>query len=265
MTEKRLRELLQTKVIANSLFYFEKINSTNDFLKGAARELPHGSTAVTMNQFAGNGRRGHEWLSTKDQMAAVSVLLKNQGDRDMPALSLICALSVIKALKSLCGNLDFKIKWPNDILLYGKKLCGILCESKIAGDGCITVCGIGVNISQPPEFFKNAGIPYGASLKMLTGGRFEPECVIAGILNHLEKVYFTLLNGGDADIKNFFDEYSSLCVTLGNEVYTETSSGKIRGTAKSINADGTLNIESEGKTITLSAGDVSIRGIMGYV
>jgi BirA family biotin operon repressor/biotin-[acetyl-CoA-carboxylase] ligase len=190
LTEQKISELLRTEYIGRSLFCFEKLNSTNDFLKDAADGLPDGCAAVTMEQLAGKGRRGHAWVSPKGQMAAFSVLIKNQKAERFPVVSLISALAVQKTLKNLF-DADFSIKWPNDIILFGKKICGILCESKITGSGCNTVSGIGVNLTQNPDFFKSAGVPHGASIKMLTGKIPEPEKVIAEVLNTFEEIYIS--------------------------------------------------------------------------
>ncbi|HEX2938449.1 MAG TPA: hypothetical protein VHO66_05960, partial [Ruminiclostridium sp.] len=97
MTEQKISELLRTEYIGRSLFCFEKLNSTNDFLKDAADGLPDGCAAVTMEQLAGKGRRGHAWVSPKGQMAAFSVLIKNQKAERSPAVSLISALAVQKS------------------------------------------------------------------------------------------------------------------------------------------------------------------------
>lgn len=258
MTEQKIQKLLTTKYTGQSLFCFEKLNSTNDFLKDAAEDIPNGSAAVTLDQLAGKGRRGHGWAAAKGQMAAISVLFKDKVMGGIP-LSLISALAVTRTLNGLCESEEFKIKWPNDILLYGKKVCGILCESKIAGGGCTTVCGIGINLNQKPEFFRNAGIPHGASVKMLTGIDLEPERVVAGILNALEDIR------ENTAPKDFFDEYTASCVTIDRQVKAITPEGEICGKAVGVNEDGTLNIVSGGKTVKVSSSDVSVRGIMGYI
>lgn len=264
LSEQKIKTLLKTKYIGQSLFCFEKINSTNDFLKSIADEVPDGSVAATTNQIAGRGRRNHKWVAPKGQMAAISILLKRQSSPSMPPITLISALAVIKALKGLC-KAEFMIKWPNDIILYGKKICGILCEAKIVDGIPTTVCGIGVNLMQEPIFFKNAGIPHGASLRMLTGKIFAPEDVVSAILNSFENVYELLLTGNSDTVKSFFDEYMAACVTIGHEIKAETPTGEIGGIALGINMDGTLSVKSGGEIMNLAANEVSVRGIMGYV
>ncbi|HEX2938681.1 MAG TPA: biotin--[acetyl-CoA-carboxylase] ligase [Ruminiclostridium sp.] len=156
------------------------------------------------------------------------------------------------------------MKWPNDIILFGKKICGILCESKITGSGCTTVSGIGVNLTQNPDFFKSAGVPHGASIKMLTGKIPEPEKVIAEVLNTFEEIYISATKS-EENRKRFFEEYSASCITIGREIKAQSADGEIRGRAVSVNEDGTLNVEVNGEIVRLIASEVSVRGIMGYV
>lgn len=262
--EQKISGLLETKYIGRSLFFFERLSSTNDFLKNAADELPDGCAAVTTEQLAGKGRRGNKWLSPKGEMAAISVLLKGHISAAAPPVTLMFGLAAAQALSGLLGY-DFLIKWPNDIVYDGKKVCGILCESRLTASGCSTVCGIGVNLTQSTDFFADAGIPHGASLKMLTGKTLLPEQVTAAILNRFEKIY-TAASPGDAKaVEAFFADYSALCVTLGKEVKAVGANGEISGIAQSVNRDGSLEVLCSGKTVTLMASEVSVRGIMGYV
>ena len=265
MTEKqKISDLLETEYLGRNLFYFERLGSTNDFLKNTAKELPDGCVAVTTEQFAGKGRRGNKWLSQKGQMVAISVLLKGHLSAAAPPVTLLCGLATAEALSTLCGG-EFLIKWPNDIVCDGKKICGILCEAKLSDSGCSTVCGIGVNLTQSPDFFINSGILHGASLKMLTGKTFEPEQVVAAILNRFEKIYTAVLLGTNVASETFFAAYTKICVTLGKEIKAVTADSEICGVAQAVSSDGSLKVQCLDKTVTLTAADVSVRGIMGYV
>jgi BirA family biotin operon repressor/biotin-[acetyl-CoA-carboxylase] ligase len=262
--KEKLRSLLKTEYIGKSLYCFETIGSTNDFLKGSAEALDDGSLVCADEQISGKGRRGHVWITPKSQTAAFSFLLKGRLCVDAPPITLMCGLATAKALRGLCG-LDFLIKWPNDVVCDGKKICGILCESKLSDTRCITVCGIGINLTQNEEYFVKAGIPNGASLKMLTGKAYEPEEVISATVNEFEKIYMPLANKKEGAKAAFFEEYCSLCVTLGKEIRAIGVNSEVCGIAESINDDGSLNVKTGGKTVRLMAGDVSVRGIMGYV
>lgn len=260
--EQDIAGRLKTQYMARSLFCFEKIGSTNDFLKGAAGDLPDGCAAVTLDQTAGRGRRGNAWTAPRGEAAAVSVLIKSPLDAVAPPVTLVLGLAAAKALGGLCGA-EFLIKWPNDIVCGGKKVCGILCESKLAPEGGFTVCGIGINLSQSPEFFTSAGIPQGASLSMCTKTGLGPAEVVAAVINAFEKTLEEFRDGKNTAA--FIEEYSKNCVTLGREVRALTSEGELRGTAEAINPDGTLKVECASGAVTLAAGDVSVRGVMDYI
>lgn len=264
MTQKEsIERLLETEFIGRNLLWFDNLPSTNDYLKNEAEKLPDGTAVVAEEQSAGRGRRGNVWLSPKGQLA-VSILLKGKLPLSAPPVTLICGLAAAKALRGLFGE-EFLIKWPNDIVCKEKKVCGILCEAKLSEEGSHTVCGIGVNLTQPPEYFARAGIPYGASISMITGKEPRLSQVAAAILNSFEKEYNAVLKSPGKEYAEFFRQYCENCVTLGREIRAITPGGEIRGIAKSVNADGSLNVQCEGRTLTLFASEVSVKGIMGYI
>lgn len=249
--------------MGRNLCCFETVDSTNNYLKKNAALLPDGTVAVTDEQTAGKGRRGNNWTTNKGQALAMSFLIKNVSIEEMPPVTLICGLAAAKTFNALCGG-GFLIKWPNDIVCEGKKVCGILCESKISKEYCATVCGIGVNISQNKEFFDKIGLPNAASLKMLKGD-FDRETVAAEILNRFEEIYLSLKRGGKDKTAEFYREYTKICITLGRKVRAVSETGELVGTAESLGSDGTLIVRCGDKTVAVSAGEVSIRGIMGYM
>lgn len=264
MTQKeKIGKLLETEVIGKNLLWFDSLPSTNDFLKSAAEELPNGSVAVAAEQTAGRGRRGNVWFSPKGQLA-ISILLKDRLSLSMPPVTLICGLAVAKALQRLYGD-GFFIKWPNDIVCKNKKVCGILCEAKLSKEGTYTVCGVGVNLTQDPEYFAAAGVPYGASIGMLTGKAPQIPQVAAAILNSFEQIYSAVLQPSEKANSAFFEEYCKNCITLGKEIKAVTPGGEIRGVAKAVNGDGSLRVLCGEKTLTLFASEVSVRGVMGYI
>lgn len=264
-TQAALEADLRTTFVGKSLYCFDRIGSTNDFLLESAGSLPHGTVAFTTDQVAGKGRRGNAWAAPKGQTAAFSVLLKDTvSAAGTPPVALICGLAVARALGSLFGC-DFRIKWPNDIVCAGKKVCGILCEARRTRQGGATVCGIGVNLLQDGAFFTQAGIPHGTSIRQITGQTPEAALVAAAILNAFEPLYTDLLSGAPEAVERFFADYSAHCVTLGREIRALTPQGELRGKAISVNRDGALLVQTQNGTKTLYAGDVSVRGVMGYV
>lgn len=261
--EEKTKSYLKTELIGHSIKWFDKIASTNDYLKEEALNLCDGFTAATTEQFAGKGRRGHTWVSSRGQIAAFSFLLKNTFFTNLPPITLMCGLAVVKALDDITGK-KFLIKWPNDVVFEGRKICGILCESKLLGKQCFTVCGIGVNLAQTEEFFKESNIPHAVSLKMICGEAPSPEEVVAKILNEFEKIYFSLTHGGENEINAFLEDYSTNCVTIGKAVKIVKPDCEILGTALSVNRDGSLHVLYDGKETDVLASEASVRGVMGY-
>ncbi|MGN1340185.1 MAG: biotin--[acetyl-CoA-carboxylase] ligase, partial [Oscillospiraceae bacterium] len=186
----------------------DEVDSTNNYLKQHRSELPDGTLVTAGLQTAGKGRRGHGWLADRG-MLPFSLLLKNPPYPE--TLTLCAAVAVCKSLEQLLPDEKFGIKWPNDIILHGHKLCGILCESVYFGSSMDVICGIGVNISQTWDFFCNAGIPHGGSLKMLTGVEPDREALAGDIARRLY----------DYSRKGFpavSEEYTKRCLTIEKQV-----------------------------------------------
>lgn len=268
--------LLKTRRLGRRLACLARVDSTNDFLKRLAGSLPDGAAAVARVQTAGRGRQGNRWASAEGRTAEFSVLLKSPREASAPPLTMLCALAVCRALDALAPPVPdasgqdaseseasrepFCIKWPNDIVCAGKKVCGILCEARLAPGLSATVCGIGVNLSQPAEFFGAAGLPWGASVRMLRGAAPSAAQVVAGVLNELEP----LLELEEKDAPDFFAAYARRCVTLGRQVRVRTPSGELTGVAEALGLDGSLLLRRGSELTPVFAGDVSVRGLMGY-
>ena len=167
-----------------NIVHLDETDSTNTWIKQRLCELPDGTLVTAKRQTAGRGRMGHVWLDEQG-MLPLSVLIKNP---PYPAeITLCAAVAVCEALELSYTGVKprFGIKWPNDIVLDGYKLCGILCESVCFGDRIDVICGIGVNLTQDAEFFARAGLPHGASLKMLTDFAPERESLAQSIAERL--------------------------------------------------------------------------------
>ncbi len=267
--------LLKTRRLGRRLTCLARVDSTNDFLKRLAETLPDGAAAAAPGPTAGRGRQGNRWASAEGRTAEFSVLLKSPREASAPPLTMLCGLAVCRALDALAPPVPgtssdasgpdmsrepFCIKWPNDIVCAGKKICGILCEARLAPGLSATVCGIGVNLSQPAEFFEVAELPWGASVRMLRGAAPSAAQVVAGVLNELEP----LLELRAEDAPGFFAAYAKRCVTLGRQVRVHTPSGELTGVAEALGPDGSLLLRRGGELAPVFAGDVSVRGLMGY-
>lgn len=251
---------LKTAWLGQSFEHFDELGSTNTYLKENARRLPHGAAISAERQVAGKGRLGRSWQHDSASLA-MSFLLHGQNPNDMPLLPLVSGVAVMKALEVLSEE-KFGLKWSNDVLYNGKKICGILCESRISGTDAFAIVGIGVNIAQSREDFDRLGLVYATSLKLATGKFFEILPVAYEILNQFEPVYENFKKNGFSAIMS---EYKENCVTLGKEICVTINGSEFFGVAKNIAEDGGLICESGGEKVIIRAGEARVRGLYGYV
>lgn len=156
--------------------------STQDVLRGSG--LPEGAVAVTEHQTAGRGRSGRRWEDAAGRCVLVSVLLRPPRGGPVPQVSLVAGLAVAEALEAVAG-LPTGLKWPNDVLVEGRKVAGILLES----DGDAVVCGIGVNVDQAEEDLPTGTVAPATSLRVATGRAIDRATVLATMLDALERRY----------------------------------------------------------------------------
>ena len=233
----------------------DEVDSTNNYLKQHRKELPDGTLVTAGLQTAGKGRRGRKWLADRG-MLPFSLLLKDPPHPD--TVTLCAAVAVCKSLEQLLPGESFGIKWPNDIILHGHKLCGILCESVCFGSSMDIICGIGVNISQTREFFQHAGIPHGGSLKMLTG--IEPDRDT--LAEDISKRLYEYSRQGFPAIA---EEYTSRCLTIGKQVLLIENGKERPAFAEGIAENGFLVCRDENGSFEVNSGEVSVRGLLGYI
>jgi BirA family biotin operon repressor/biotin-[acetyl-CoA-carboxylase] ligase len=257
----KLAGLLETRELGRELYCLDTVDSTNEFLKAQADLCRHGCTVIADLQTEGCGRLGRSWQAPSGSSLLMSVLLRPVGGISAPAVTLACGLAAARALNLLCGG-GFGIKWPNDIVSGGKKVCGILCEAKYASTRPCVICGIGLNLTQDAGFFEENGLPHGASVKSLTGSAPSCEQAAAAVLGELEKIYLAYSAGGAG---TFLGEYMSLCVTLGRQVIAACGGETVAGTAQAIGPDGSLVVKTADSVVTFRSGEVSVRGEKGYL
>jgi len=257
----RILHGLTTQHLGRSVTWLPTVDSTNEYIKRKATVLPHGAICVANTQEHGRGRRGRVWETPPGQTLALSVLFKPCADVD--CLPLACGLAVTRALTALCGR-QFSIKWPNDSICNGAKVCGILCESVIVGTERFAVAGIGVNLTQTAADLARAGLPHAASLAMLTGMAPTPEAVATTVLNQLEPLWQQISSRGFAAIRA---DYSQHCITLHQSVRVLDADGRLRyeGVADGLTEDGCLLVRTAEEMHVVRAGEVSVRGLAGYV
>lgn len=250
---------IKTAWLGRRLEYFDELASTNTYLKENAGRLPHGAAVIAGKQTGGKGRLGRVWQDDGTGLA-LSVLLHGQKPENMTLLPLIAGVAVLSAVEKLTG-LPISLKWSNDVLIEARKLCGILCESRISRDGAFAVVGMGVNLNQDREYFERLGLVYATSLKIATGKNFDAFETAAAILNELEPLLETFEKFGFSAIGQ---TYKSRCITLGKDVRVIINGVERTGKAVDIADDGGLICETGGKTEIIRAGEASVRGLYGY-
>lgn len=262
--------------IGTNLIWLTEVDSTNTYLKERMDDpaLPHGTAVYTDCQKAGKGRRGNRWggddpnvMNRPGASLALSFLLRGTSVEDMGILPLLAAIAVCRGLKELHPVLEFGIKWPNDIICRGKKLCGVLCESRITPKGAVgAICGIGVNLTQTQEELDTVGLPHAISLGIALGGQEKgqnaPEPTACAILDAFDKVYEKYHREG---AENLLLEYRKRCVTLGKEVRIIQNRETQEGVALDITPLGELVCSIEGKIQVIRSGEASVRGLYGYI
>lgn len=248
-----IKRLLNTEFVARHIEYFDKTDSTNEEAKRRPH-LPSGTLFISDTQTAGKGRLGRKWESPGKDGIWMSLLLKADIPPDkIPQITLIAAISVCRAL----GN-GSKIKWPNDIVIGTRKVCGILTE--MSGGTSYIILGTGINVNNAgfaPELKEKA-----TSLFIETGKKFERSEIIAAVMNEFEPLYKKFSENGFSAV---IDEYKNLCITLDKDVRLIYRGAEIVGGAIDIAENGGLIVQTQNGIITVTSGEVSVRGIYDYV
>lgn len=250
------------------LYYYEETDSTMDDAKRLAESgAVHGTVVVADKQNAGKGRRGRVWQSPAGKDLYFTLLLKPDFAPDRAAgLTLVMALAVTQAIEKNCG-IKAEIKWPNDVVVNGKKVCGILTEMGVAGGKIqqVTIgAGVNVNRTDSPEDIPEEIKETATSLFLQTGKVVDREELLQEILRAFEidyEKYVQTLN-----MEQLLEEYNLRLVNRDRRVRVLDPKGAFEGVAKGINASGELLVETaEGTILEVYAGEVSVRGLYGYV
>ena len=246
-----LRGGLFTRVVGKRLLFFQEVSSTMDEAgQRAERGTEEGTVVVAETQTASRGRQGRAWVSQSGNLYLSVVLYPSI--QTLPHLNSLCGVAVVRAIANTTG-LKPRIKWPNDILLDGKKVAGILVESAIAGDDVRhSIVGIGVNVTlNPDEIDFIAG--EATSLNQASAGDIPREDLLREILQQLDSLYIEL-NHGNTPV----EEWEELLDTLGQRVRVTWRGEEYVGHAEGIDEVGSLLLRQDnGRVRTLAAGDAS--------
>lgn len=257
-----IKSRLRTKKIAQNVLFFDELESTNTFCRQNGDRYPDGTLVIANIQTAGKGSRGRSWESPENVSVYMTVLLKPDISPEYaPRLTLVMAVSIARALAAL--GVDAGIKWPNDIVVNGKKLVGILTEMSAEVDYIHQVI-IGAGINVLTEHFPEEIAQRATSLLLETGRRFSRSEIAAEIMNCFEEDYDTFLK--TCDLSGLLQRYKRFSVTLGSEVRVLDRKAEYTGRAVDIDEEGRLLVEkSDGDRVKVFADEVSVRGIYGYV
>jgi BirA family transcriptional regulator, biotin operon repressor / biotin---[acetyl-CoA-carboxylase] ligase len=258
ITADELRLGLTTGFIGKNLHYEETVDSTQKIAHRLAYDnAPEGTVIIAEEQVSGRGRMDRKWHSPKYTGIWMSIILRpNIPLPKAPQLTLLAAVAIVQAIEERTGLLPV-IKWPNDILLNGKKVTGILTELEAEADRINSIIiGMGINVNQTNEDFPNELKEIATSILIEKGEKVSRADLIKGIFVKLEKLYLLYLAEGFLPIKLLWESYA---ISIGRNITARTLSHSIIGKAQGITDDGVLMIEDEhGKIHHVYSADIEL-------
>ena len=246
------------------ILYLDEVDSTNTAAKKAAENgAVHGTLVVSERQTGGKGRRGRAWDSPRGTGIFMTLILRpNMAPVHASMLTLVAALAVADGIRE-CTGAESLIKWPNDIVMSGKKICGILTEMSADPDRINYVAvgiGINVNMEEFPEEIRGVA----ASIFTETGKKTKRSLLISAVMAAFERYYEVFMK--TTDMSGLLEDYNGKLANCGRTVRVLDPAGEYSGTAIGIDREGELLVEMEDTTVRrVLSGEVSVRGIYGYV
>jgi BirA family biotin operon repressor/biotin-[acetyl-CoA-carboxylase] ligase len=263
---QEITEGLNTQLIGKSIKYLEQVDSTNLYAKRIAEaDFQEGTVIIAEEQLKGKGRMGRHWVSPRGKGIWMTIMLKPQiAPADAAKVTLLTACAVCRAIEQTC-NISPQIKWPNDILLNGKKLCGILTEMSIEQDEInYLIVGIGINVNIEPQDLPQELHSVATSVRIEKGSSIVRKELTAAIINNFEHCYKNFIEA--SSIEGFLKEYKERSALLGREVTASSSFLSLKGKVLDITKEGQLLLQLEdGSMKEIISGEVSVRGLSGYI
>ena len=258
LADDLLARLGKTKVIGRDIRVFEQTTSTNDVIEKLARDgVKEGVVVFAESQTKGRGRLGRKWISPAHKGLWFSILLRpDLRPQETTQLTVASATALRRAIQSETG-LKPEIKWPNDILIGGKKVAGILTELSAELDRVKhVILGIGIDVNLDAKEFPAELKKTATSLKIETGETVSRAELAAAILRELDLDYARICAGKFTAVA---DEWEKHCVTIGKNVTVQIGGRKIRGCAEALDDDGALRLRTEhGHLERITGGDVTL-------
>ena len=254
-----VRSHLHARVVGRKIIYRPSVASTMDVAREEAEAgAEEGTTVVTDEQTAGRGRLGRTWISPAGANVYVSVVLRPEPEHLRP-LSMLCPLAVCRAIEEVTG-LPARIKWPNDVLIHGRKVSGTLIDAEFEDGGIrYAIAGVGINVNFDVSQYEEIR-DLATSLSTELGREVPREQVLAAFLNHLEELYLDLQRG-----QAVHGLWKARLDTLGQRVrvrygQSDTAGEVHEGLAEDTDESGALILRrADGSTVRVEAGDVTLK------
>jgi len=244
---------LEARFVGQRVIYYPSLASTMDMARQEAQQgAAEGTVILTDEQTAGRGRMERVWLSPSGNIALSIILYPSLSY--LPFLIMLASLAVVHSIEAVTG-LKSQIKWPNDVLINDRKVCGILIESNVQANAVsYTIIGIGINVNLKLADFPEI-LPIATSLSRELGRDVSRLSVVRCLLVEVERLYLALSAGG-----SIFQEWRDSLVTLGKRVRAKSGESVYEGLAESVAEDGSLLLRgSDGSLTRIVAGDVTLR------
>ena len=260
--ETTIADQIHTKWAGKTVHFARKTDSTNLWIKRLAKEgASEGTLALAEFQSAGRGRLGRSWEVPEGTSVMMSILLRPKFEPQYaPMLTLVMGMAVAKAVKKL--GFDVSIKWPNDVVVSHKKICGILTEMGVR-DGKIDYAVIGVGINVNIREFPEEMADKATSLYLESGREFDRSQIPGLVMEAFEEYYEKF--AATCDLSGLKEEYESILANY-NQPVRVLAKEPYEGVARGITDGGELLVEkTDGTIVAVSAGEVSVRGLYSYV
>lgn len=261
MSDNEIYLGLKTKKIGKNIHHHESLQSTQILAKELAiNGSEEGTLVICDEQTAGRGRMARKWHSPKGSGIWMSLIIRPDIPLvKAPQLTLLTAVAVVQAIEEVT-NLEVGIKWPNDLLINGKKLCGILTEL-LAEENRIQaiIIGIGLNVNQKQADFPEELLETATSLAIEAGNSFDRTTLLLEFCHQFEKLYEIYLDKGFESIKLLWESYA---LSIGKEIIARTLKGVFTGKALGINEEGVLMLQTATDgVIQLYSADIELNGV----
>lgn len=264
ITAEEIFSRLETRWAAQNIYFYERTDSTNNDAARLAQEgAPEGTLVLAEEQYGGKGRRGRSWVTPAGSAIAMSMLVRPQIRPDhVSMITLVIGMAVARACREFCG-VEAKIKWPNDVVVDGRKISGTLTEMSSEIE-CVRYAVIGTGINTFIEQFPSELQHTANSLHRIMGKKPDRAGLVAEVMKWFEINYEKFLQTENLCLLR--EEYNALLAGIGGAVRVLEPENEYTGISEGINDMGELLVRREDGTLEqVYAGEVSVRGIYGYV